>query len=119
MEMNLLARSRAWRRNPELKAGWPQQVWASGKSNVTPAWRSTPTIASPTWGENWSTRQVMNIDALMSLCAISKVTLCSLPCSPCYPVFSTEACCGEGLVRQIFILKVDVEESHQRGHYRW
>src|SRR5271157_278161 len=53
------ARGRAWERRPALKAGCPQQVWASGKSTATPARFSTFTMAWPMWGKKESIRQVM------------------------------------------------------------
>src|SRR5919205_82016 len=45
-------------RSPELKAGWPQQVWAAGTSTSQPASSSSLTAAKPTLGRYRSTRQV-------------------------------------------------------------
>jgi hypothetical protein len=47
-------------RSPELKAGWPQQVCASGTSTVQPASSSSFAAAKPTLGRIRSTRQVTN-----------------------------------------------------------
>src|SRR5262245_49489468 len=51
--------ARAFRRSPELKAGWPQQVWR-GTSTVQPASSSSFTAANPIDGRIRSTRQVTN-----------------------------------------------------------
>src|SRR5262245_54109651 len=45
-------------RSPELYAGWPQQVWASGTSTAQPASSRSLTAAKPTLGRMRSTRQV-------------------------------------------------------------
>ena len=43
----LLARGLASSQYPALKAGWPQQVWPSGKSTSTPRALRSLTAATP------------------------------------------------------------------------
>ena len=56
--ITLRARAAAVSRSPELNAGWPQQVCASGTSTRHPASSRSLTAAKPTDGRNRSTRQV-------------------------------------------------------------
>ena len=51
-------RASAWK--PELKAGWPQQVWDSGTSISTPSLSSTDATESPASGYISPRMQVWN-----------------------------------------------------------
>ena len=42
--------ARASSQEPELNAGWPQQVWPAGTSTVSPRRSSRVTVAKPTSG---------------------------------------------------------------------
>ncbi len=49
---------RAAGQSPLLNAGWPQQVWSSGKVTSHPRCSSTSTVARATSSKNASARQV-------------------------------------------------------------
>ncbi len=48
--MRCRAIARASSHEPELNAGWPQQVWFGGTSTVTPRRSSSATVENPTCG---------------------------------------------------------------------
>src|SRR5260370_6627953 len=56
MRKNLSAQGRASSQYPLLNAGWPQQVWSSGKLTSQPTRRKTVTVSTATSGRSWSTK---------------------------------------------------------------
>jgi hypothetical protein len=64
-EIVYLACCRARSAKPLLKNGWPQQVWAWGKSSSCPSRRSSATVALPVSGRSTSPRQVIIKESFM------------------------------------------------------
>src|SRR5260370_19571703 len=56
MRKNLSAQGRASSQYPLLNAGWPQQVWSSGKLTSQPTRRKTVTVSTAASGKSWSTK---------------------------------------------------------------
>src|SRR5262249_22270764 len=61
------AHGRASSQKPELKAGWPQQVWPAGKSTSHPMRRRTFTVSTATSGCSWSTKHGTKSEILRAI----------------------------------------------------
>src|SRR5262249_10097472 len=70
------AQGRASSQYPELKAGWPQQVWSSGKLTSQPMRRRTVTVSMATSGCSWSTKHGTKSETLRAMKCRDSNTIC-------------------------------------------